>query len=998
MIEKVARLLLILIATICATSVMAQTRTITGKVHDTNGEPIVGANIIVAGTSNGTITNFDGNYTLQLPEGANKIVVRFIGYTSQEITIGASNTYDVELKDESTELGDVVVVGYGTTKKGDLTGSVANVTADDFNKGLVSSPEQLINGKVAGVQIMSNSGSPSAGSSIKIRGGASLSASNDPLIVLDGVPLENGGISGNSSNFMALINPSDIESMTVLKDASSTAIYGSRASNGVILITTKKGAKDKLNVSLTTTHSLQVKDKVADFLSREEFIDVVKSTNNDTYINLIGEADTDWNEEIFRVAYGTDNNISISGRAGSVPMRLSIGYYNQNGILNTDNAQRISGNLNITPSLLDDHLKLNFGVKGTMNKNRFAPTGAIYYASRYNPTIPIKTDDLSQGAYYNGYTEGVTWIAPNAETGEAGYYAPENGALFNPVGVIEQTEDKSTIKRVIGNFDAEYKLHILPELKAHITFGYDYAEGKGTVKVDPLAAQYYSVSNGVVSSGRDYEYGPQKLTNELFTAYLNYNKVVGVNHIDATAGYDYQYWKSTSPYYETKTAQGNVISSIGRTDQRHVLLSYYGRLNYTLLDRYMVTATIRRDGTSRFSESERWGTFPSVALAWRVSEESFLGNIESLSNLKLRASYGITGQQEGIGNYAYQAMYTESQAGAGYVFGGKEVGTLRPEAYVANLKWETTKAWNFGIDFGFINNRINGSFDFYTRKTEDLLATVPSAAGTNFDKQILTNVGNVDSYGWEFNINGAMIQSEDWQWDASFNMSYQNQEVKNLSIVENGKITSTSVGPTIDSYYFQRLTEGKAPYMFYLYHQLYDDNGTPIEGSYADISGDGQINSDDLYHIHKPDPDFILGFSTSVSYKNITLATSLRANIGNYVYNGTQMNSGALGTITWASSQILNLSSSYLDTHFQDRQQLSDYYLENASFLKMDNISLSYNFGRLADLFSMNATFMVQNVFTITKYTGVDPEVPNGMDSSFYPRPRTFSLSLGFDF
>ncbi len=990
MIGMVARLLLLFIAIICTTETMAQTRTITGRVQSQDGEPIVGANIIVSGTTNGTITDFDGNYKLQLSDGATKIIVKFIGFTTQEIELGAGNKYDVVLIDEATELGDVVVVGYGTSKKGDLTGSVANVTADDFNKGLVSSPEQLINGKVAGVQIMSNSGSPSAGSSIKIRGGASLSASNDPLIVLDGVPLENGGISGNSSNFLALINPADIESMTVLKDASSTAIYGSRASNGVILITTKKGAKDKLNVSLTTTHSLQVKDKVADFLSRDEFIDVVRKTGNDTYINLIGDADTDWNDEIFRVAYGTDNNLSIGGRAGNVPIRLSIGYYNQNGILDTDNAQRISGNLNVTPSLLEDHLKLTFGVKATLNKNRFAPTGAIYYASRYNPTISVKTTDVSKGAYYNGYTEGVISAGDK--------YLPENGALFNPVGVIDQTEDESTIKRVIGNLDAEYKLHILPELKAHVTFGYDFAEGKGSVKVDPLAAQYYTESDGVVSSGRDYEYGPQKLTNELFTAYLNYNKTLGANHIDATAGYDYQYWKSTSPYYETKTAQGDIISKISRTDQRHVLMSYYGRLNYTLLDRYMVTATIRRDGTSRFSEDQRWGTFPSVALAWRLSEESFLSSVDAISNFKLRASYGVTGQQEGIGNYAYQAMYTPSQAGAGYMFGGKEVGTLRPEAYVANLKWETTKAWNLGVDFGFINNRLNGSFDFYTRKTEDLLATVPSAAGTNFDKQILTNVGNVDSYGWELNINGAIIQNDDWQWDATFNMSYQSQEVKNLSIVENGKITSTSVGPTIDSYYFQRLTEGKAPYMFYLYHQLYDDEGTPIEGCYADITGDGQVNSDDLYHIHKPAPDFILGFSTSVTYKKVTLATSLRANVGNYVYNGTQMNSGALGTITWASSQILNLSKSYLDTHFQDRQQLSDYYLENASFLKMDNISLSYNFGKVANLFNLNASFMVQNVFTITNYTGVDPEVPNGMDNTFYPRPRTYSLSLGFDF
>ncbi len=959
-----------------ATEAQAQgRRVITGKVVDQDSYPVIGAAVVVSGTTTGTVTDMDGNYRLEIPEGATQIDVSFLGYERQVVDVTGS-TINVTMQEESTDLGDVVVIGYGTSKKGDLTGSVSNVTSDDFNVGLISSPEQLINGKVSGVQIMSNSGSPSAGSTIKIRGGASLNASNDPLIEHDGVPLENGGISGNSSNFLSLINPGDIESMTVLKDASSTAIYGSRASNGVIIITTKKGAKDKFAVSLTTTHSLQVKDKTADMLSRDEFIDLIENYNNGQYASLLGDADTDWNDEIFRLAYGTDNNISLSAKAGNVPIRLSVGYYNQNGILDTDNAERISGNLNVSPSFFDDDLKVTLGVKGTINNNRFAPTSAIYNAARFNPTIPVYSGNDAFGGFTEALSGGV----------------PENGAIYNPVGLIKQTKDESEIKRIIGNLDVDYKFFFLPDLKAHVTFGYDYAKGEGTVYVSPDAAQYY-LADG--TGGRNYSYGPQKLSNKLFTAYLNYNKVFGSQHIDFTAGYDYQFWKSKSPYYETYNNGGSVLSSVAASDERHALLSYYGRLNYTLMDKYMITATVRRDGTSRFSEDERWGTFPSVALAWRLSEESFLKNIEALSNLKIRASWGITGQQEGIGNYAYMPVYTASQSGADYMFGGEVVTTLRPEAYVADLKWETTKAWNFGIDFGFVNNRINGSVDYYTRKTEDLLATVPSAAGTNFDKSVLTNVGNVDSEGLEVNLNLTIIDTPDWGWDLGYNMTWQKQKVKNLSLVENGEITSTQVGPTIDAYYFQRLTEGRAPYIFYLYHQLYDESGTPIEGAYADLDGDG---SPDQYYSHTAAPDYIMGLTTSLRYKRWTLGTSLRANIGNYVYNGNAMNNGATETLSWASSQVLNLSTSYRDTHFTQRQYLSDYYLKNASFLKMDNVTLTYNFGKIADLFKLNITAMVQNVFTITDYDGVDPEVPDGMDNSFYPRPRIFSLSLGFDF
>lgn len=957
-------------------------RTITGQVTDDAKETLIGASIVVKGTTIGTVTDFDGNYSLIVPADATELIFSYVGYEPKSVSIPkSSNVLNVQLKSDAQMLSDVVVIGYGTTRKSDLTGSVSNVSSDDFNSGLISSPEQLINGKVSGVQIMSASGSPTSGSTIRIRGGASLNASNDPLIVLDGVPLESGGISGNSGNFLSLINPSDIESMTILKDASSTAIYGSRASNGVIIITTKKGNSDKIKVSLNTTHSIQTRTQTADMLSRNEFINVINTHGTTAQQALLGTADTDWNDQIYQAAYGTDNNLSIAGKlAKNLPVRISLGYYNQNGILKTDNAERFTGSISLSPSFFNDYLKFNINAKGSINKNRFAETAAIGAAATFNPTLPV----YSGNSNFGGYNEALD------NTG-----APVNAAVLNPLGRIEQNKSTSKVQRLIGNVDVDYKMHFLPDLKFHATLGYDYAEGKGNIYVPAEAMQYFT------TQGRDYQYGPQKNTNRLLTAYLNYNKYVDSwkSSIDATLGYDYQFWKSTSPAYAELNALGEVQSSIAATDQRHSLLSYYARLNYTFDSRYMFTATVRRDGTSRFHSDTRWGTFPSIALGWRVTEEAFLKDNPILSNLKIRASYGVTGQQDGIGNYGYMPVYTIGQDGAQYQFGNEYYYTYRPEAYNKLLKWETTTSWNAGFDFGFLKDRITGSFDFYTRQTKDLIATVPAPAGTTFDKTITTNVGNVDSHGIEFTLNASPIQTKDWGWDLSFNMTWQKMKVKNLSLTESSTTTNTAVGPSIDGYQFQVLSEGYAPYMFYVYHQLYDEKtGKPIEGAYADLNEDGDINSSDLYRYHSPAPDFIFGLSTSLRYKNWNLGMSFRANVGNYVYNGMAMNTGAWSTVSYNSYQLNNLNHSYLKTGFQNRQYLSDYYVENASFLKMDNLTLGYNFGRITKWFSLNASAMIQNVFCITKYSGVDPEVPNGMDNSFYPRPRTFSLSLGLEF
>ena len=956
-------------------------RKVTGHVVDDTNEPLIGASILVVGTSTGVITDLDGNFSIVVPSGATTLQISYVGYETMTVPIPDNNTVNVKMKSDSQVLSDVVVIGYGTTRKSDLTGSVSNVSSKDFNSGLISSPEQLINGKVSGVQIMSNSGSPTAGSTIRIRGGASLNASNDPLIVLDGVPLETGGISGNDGNFLALINPSDIESMTILKDASSTAIYGSRASNGVIIITTKKGSTDRMKVSFTTTNSIQTRTKLNDMLSREEFINVVNTQGSDAQKALLGNANTDWNDKIYHNAFGTDNNLSLSGRlAKNFPIRVSLGYYNQDGLVKMDNAERITGSVSLSPSFFDDHLKLNFNVKGSRNDNRFANSNAIWNAATWNPTIPVYSGNNTFG----GYTEATDNVGQLV-----------TGGTVNPLGALKQYKSTSRVSRLVGNFDVDYKMHFLPELKFHATLGYDYAKGQGKIYVPAEAAQYET------THGRDYKYGPQKNTNRLLTTYFNYNKYLDSwkSSIDATVGYDYQYWKSTSPQYSELSTLGEIQSTTAASDERHVLLSYYARLNYTFDSRYMLTATMRRDGTSRFSKDNRWGTFPSVALAWRVSEEAFLKDNAVLSNLKLRASYGVTGQQDGIGNYNYLPVYTASQSGAEAQFGNQYITTYRPEAYVSNLKWETTTAWNAGFDFGFLEDRITGSFDYYTRQTKDLLATVASPAGTNFDKNILTNVGNVDSQGIEVSLNASPIQSKNWNWDVSFNMTWQKMKVKNLSLVEGGAATNISAGASIDGQNVQVLSEGYEPYMFYVYKQLYDaETGKPIEGAYADLNNDGEINSGDLYRYKSPTPDFIFGFSTSLNYKKWTLSTSLRANVGNYVYNGMAMNTGAWETMSYNAFQLNNVHSSYLETGFQRRQHLSDYYVENGSFLKMDNLSLSYNFGRVCRWLSLNASVMVQNVFCITKYSGVDPEVPSGMDSSFYPRPRTYSLSLGLEF
>ncbi len=956
-------------------------KTVTGTVIDETGEHLIGATVKVVGKSIGAITDFDGHYSLTVPADTKQLSFSYVGYKDYIADI-TSNVINVTMKPNSKVLDEVVVIGYGVRKKDDLTGSVSSVGEKDFNKGVISSPEELVNGKIAGVQIVNGGGSPTSGATIRVRGGASLNASNDPLIVIDGVPMEVGGSVSGSGNFLSLINPNDIESMTILKDASSTAIYGSRASNGVIIITTKKGKGDGIKISFQTTNSVSTKTKTSDMLSTDEFIGIVNELGTEHQKSLLGDTRTDWNDQIFQTAFGTDNNLSISGRATSwLPFRVSAGAYSQDGILKTDNVKRFTGNMNLTPSFFNDELRFQFGLKATYSKNRFADTDAIWGGATLNPTIPV----YSGNDAFGGYNEAVDANG-----------VPVTGALANAVGRLNQYKSTSDVYRVIGNVDVDWNIRWVKGLRLHATGGYDWSKGEGHVVVPKEAFSFYT------TGGRDYIYGPQKNYNRLLTLYANYNRDFDAidSNIDATFGYDYQYWKYATPFYAELNTEGVQQSTTAATDQRHSLISYYGRLNYTLMKRYLLTATVRRDGSSRFAKDNRWGTFPSVALAWRVSQENFFEPLRGFVNdFKLRASYGVTGQQDGIGNYGYIPVYTAGLDGAQYQFGGKPVYTYRPEAYNPELKWETTKSWNYGFDLSLLNNRFTFSADYYTRKTENLLATVPVPAGTNFDKAMLENVGNVDSKGLELAVTAHVVDTKDWSWNVTANAAWQRVRIKNLTLTPGAPSPDTEVGPWIDSYQMQVFSTDYAPYSFYLYKQLYDqETGRPIEGMYADLDGDGQITTKDRYHHHSPAPDWILGFSTSLSYKKWTLSTSMRANIGGYIFNGMAMNTGAWETMSYNDYQLNNLNRSFLDTRFQRRQYLSDYYLENASFLKMDNLQLAYDFGKVYKSLNLHVSAMLQNVFTITKYKGVDPESMNGVDTAIYPRPRTFSVTVGLNF
>ncbi len=969
--------------------------TITGKVVTNTGEPVPGVTVLQKGTSNGTATGVDGSYSINVPETPGTLVFSFIGYTTQEVAFTKAGAFNVTLTEDAKALDEVVVVGYGTQKKSDLTGSVTSVTAKDFNQGSITSPEQLITGKVPGVQITSNSGAPGAGSRIRIRGGASLTASNDPLIVIDGVPLDNAELKG-SANALNMINPNDIESFNVLKDASATAIYGSRASNGVIIITTKKGSQDgKMKVSFSSLLSFSKIRNTVDVLSADQFRAAVQEQVNTgvapaTQPALFGLANTNWQDQIFQDAFTHDDNISLSGAIQKVPYRISVGYLDQEGVLKTSELKRSSAALSLNPSFLKDHLKVNLNLKGAYTKSRFADQGVIGGAVVFDPTQPIYADNQ-----FGGYFE---WVDSNGK--------PNTLASRNPLSILEQKNDRGEVKRSIGNLQLDYKFHFLPELRANLNVGYDISQSEGNTFQPATLAGVFN------QGGTSVDYS-QERTNKLLDFYLNYTKELPLisSRIDVTGGYSYQDFLRDAPAYATFTEAGSELFPAGLpVKSQNTLVSFFGRLNYSLLDRYLLTATIRRDGSSRFNPDNRWGTFPSVALAWRLIEESFLQGSNVFSDLKLRVGYGITGQQD-IGNdYPYLPRYTYSDNSAMYQFGNTYYNTLRPEGYDRNIKWEETTTYNAGLDFGFAKNRLTGSVDVYQKKTKDLLAQIDIPAGSNLTNRIYTNVGTLENKGIEAALNYNIINNDRFNWSAGINGTLNHAEITNLSKVKDQAAEGIPVGTIAGGVgnNIQIHTVGYAPYSFYVYKQVYDETGKPVEGLYEDLNEDGVINQNDKYRYKNPAPKVILGFNSNVSYDKWSLSFVLRGNLGNYMYNNVYSNTGTYKNITFPN-YLTNMSTNVLETNFtgNDPNRLfSDYYIQNASFLRLDNLNLGYNFGKIAhEKINLRLSASAQNLFVITNYKGLDPEtqfndnnIGGGIDNNFYPRPRIFSLGVNVDF
>ena len=992
-------LLMFIVGLFLSVNTFAQQIVVKGIVKDTTGEPIIGANVIVKGTTNGTITDFDGNFLLNANKG-DIIIISFIGYRSQEAQAAAS--MNIILKDDTELLDEVVVIGYGSVKKDDLSGSVVAIKAEEMNKGAVTSPQELIMGKVPGLSVSQGDGAPGAGSTIRIRGGASLNASNDPLIVIDGIPVSNDAAPG-TPNALATINPNDIETFTVLKDASATAIYGSRASNGVIIIQTKKGTQDKIKVSYSGTFTAKDPYKRIETLDAQSFREVMQaqypegtaqSADIQRILNVYPNQSTDWQDAIYQTGLSTDQNIGIAGKAGFMPFRISLGYNTEKGTLKTSKYERYTGAVNLSPKFFDNHLSVDINVKGTINKNRFADSGAVGAAAFFDPTKPIYDEENRYNGYWNwGIVQG----------------AQADLATQNPLSLLYDRNNHGTTKRSLGNIQLDYKIHGLEDLHANLNLGYDVAKTTGRNFVNSNSVQS-SLDKTFTGLGQGNTWNNLR-RNHLLDFYMNYAKNIESikSNFDIMAGYSWQHFY----YANHDITYSNPTEDLGakegytydenerhyiRDDHRRIpyenyLISFFGRLNYNFMDRYLLTATLRRDGSSRFSENNRWGLFPSAALAWTISNEPFMKATENvLSKLKLRLGYGVTGQQE-IGDYQYITSYSFSTNPNTTYLG---TTLLKPNGYSPDLKWEQTTTYNVAIDFGFLNNRINGSIEYYQKHTKDLLNTISAAAGTNFINLITANVGKMKNKGVEANVNAIAIQSKDFTWEVGYNITWNDSKITKLTTTFNPDYQGIDAGTN------QKHQVGEMPGTFYLYQQVYDENGKPIQNAFVDRNNDGQITEADRYLTHKSPMDKVyMGFSSQFSYKKWDLGFNLRANFGNYVYNGvasgnsTSNNYGGKGFIT-------NLYNGFQDTGFTllntSEQMASDYFLENASFLKMDNLTLGYSFQNLfAAKLSGRISASVQNVFTISKYSGLDPEC-GAIDSNIWPRPRTYTIGLNLNF
>lgn len=972
-------LFLLLLLPFC---VLAQ-NTFSGKVLDkVSGQPIPGVNINIQGSSTGVSTDFDGKFQLLNVKKGDKIVFSFVGYKSQTVDFNAQQSITISLEEDASQLQEVVVqVGYGTVKKKDATGAVALLTAKEFNKGVTVSADNLLNGRVAGVTINAGGGAPGSGSTIRIRGGASLNASNDPLIVIDGLPIENSTGTGSTS-FLASLNPSTIESLSILKDASATAIYGSRASNGVILITTKKGGKN-LSIDFNSTLGIGNLIKTVDVFDATALRNVV-TAQNPSLLSRLGTANTNWQKEIYRQTVYADASATLRGSLfGVLPTRLTFGKTYQEGLRLTNAFKRNTVGLALNPSLFQDHLKLRLNANYSNENNRF--TDAVEgSAINFDPTQPVYDPTSKYGGFYENYNHATGALTPQTTR--------------NPVAQLLQTDDTGYSNRLFGNFEIDYKLHFFPALRAVVNVGFDETYGQ--------RSKYAGTDVASSGSNNNIPYGTNELStghrkNKLLDAYLAYNKTFGKLVFDLTGGYSYQKFENDN-YIQGNLNDPNLPTGTGGFPQYKiatpvVLLGYFARTNFNYNDKYLLTVSYRRDGSSRFAKDNRFGNFPAASFAWKAKND-FFKDSETISDLKLRVGWGVTGQQDiGDATNIYLQKYVTGSGSSQYTFGTSAIPIAISSAYNEQIKWEETTTYNAGLDYGFFNNRINGGLDVFYKVSKDLLVKGPLADGSNFSNAIFQNVGSFTTKGIEFSLNADIVKSDNFNWNINFNATHFDRKIDELiyhTIIRTG---DNIAGTGTQAKVYQ---EGFAPDSFWVYKQLYDINGRPIEGAYADSNGDGIINADDKYIYKNQDPKVILGFATNLNYDNFDFSFALRSNIGNRVFNAVNASRAQYDRLS-TGADITNLPTSVTDTGFATTSNvvLSDIYVENGSFLRMDNISLGYTFPKwLNNKVSLRFSAGCQNVFVITKYSGLDPEINNGVDGAIYPRQRSFLFGTNLKF
>lgn len=989
----------LLLGLFLSVGVYAQNITVKGHVKDALGG-VIGANVVEKGnTTNGTITDLDGNFTLTVPQGAT-LVVSFIGYKSQEVA--AAPSVVVTLQDDAELLETVVVIGYGSVKKNDLTGSVTAIKADEINRGAITSPDQMLQGKVPGLLVTPASGDPTGGATIRIRGAASLYASNDPLIVIDGVPVTSEGGAG-MANPLASVNPNDIESYTVLKDASATAIYGSRASNGVIIITTKKGTGDKMRVSYNSSYSLKQNTSTLEMMTGDQYRQYIKDVygENDPRLGMMGNANTDWQDLIYRTAFSTDQNVSLYGNAkGVLPYRVSLGYTYDQATLKEGDNQRANLGISLSPKFFQDHLSVNVNLKGIYNRANYPNSGAVGSAVDFDPTqSPYfydangNIDTSKAGGYFN-------WI--NAD-GSA-----NTMASINPLSQLYDNYNVNDTWRSMGNVQLDYKIHGFEDLRVNLNLGYDLARTEGT-KYSELGS-ILSMRNGAQDY---YENYANNNANTLLEFYANYNKEFGIHHLDVMAGYS---WQHNYVKYDNIQYYNNDRSNVyldNPTDRKeYYLVSFFGRVNYSLNSKYLFTVSLRDDASSRFSKSNRWGLFPSAAFAWNIAEENFLKESDTpISSLKLRLGWGQTGQQDiGIDRcYAYQAKYTQSSALATRIpWGNGYIYTLAPNAYNPDIKWETTETYNVGLDFGFLKGRINGTIDAYLRKTKDLLNDVTIPMGVNFSNKVISNVGDMENKGLEFNLNFIPIERKDMRWTINVNGTWQDTKITKLTNNPTPDYLGVEVGANMGGTggYTSLYSVGYSPYTYHLYQQAYDENGKPLQNVLVDRDGNGEITAQDRYITDKSiQPKFFYGIGSQFTYKNWDFGFNAHGSVGGYALNRIKMNTATSYSDDYTKGYLNNLSPYCMETGWtatiSEQQKYSDMFLENTTFFRMDDINVGYTFDKIKNWNGkIRVAASVQNVFTITKYSGLDPELTavDGVDNNLIPRPRLYTLRLNINF